>query len=165
MAYLSIVGVEPSREQFTSRTSVKQNQFLLDTFKISGKMNDSSPKVMLEGKLVCTDAFISALGVSRERYQKLLMQYKQGVMKLKRKEVRRTAATKVTEARAWMSYFFEGTGDHMPHIQQVHLPHFLTKKDIYCRMKRELLEEGLQEKKLYPSLTFTGYGKQTSSML
>ena len=53
---------------------------------------------------------------------------------------------KVAEAKAWMTYFFNHIGDHMPHIQKVHLPHFLTKKDVYSQMKTELLEEGLQEK-------------------
>ena len=52
----------------------------------------------------------------------------------------------MAEAKAWMTYFFNRIGDHMPHVQKVHLPHFLTMKDIYFRMKTELVEEGLQEK-------------------
>lgn len=33
----------------------------------------------------------------------------------------------------------------MPHVNQIHLPHFLTKGDVFIRMKRDLLEEGLLE--------------------
>ncbi len=146
LAHLSIVEAEHAREQFSSRTTVEQNQFLLDAFEISGKVNNSSASVVLEGKCICAEAFVSVLGISRKRYQKLLTQFRQGVTRFKRKEVNRTEATKVTEAKAWMTHFFNRTGDHMPHIQQVHLPHFLTKKDIYSRMKRELLQEGLQDK-------------------
>lgn len=85
---------------------------------------------MLEGKPVCTEAFTSILEMSRKRYQKLLRQYKEGATKFKRKEARRRSTTnKVTEAQAWMRYFFERNGDRMPHVQQIHLPHFLTKRD------------------------------------
>ena len=36
----------------------------------------------------------------------------------------------------------------MPHVNQTHLPHFLTKSDIYTRMKRDLMEEGLIESEI-----------------
>ena len=36
----------------------------------------------------------------------------------------------------------------MPHVEQIHLPHFLTKHDVYERMKRELAEEGIEEEQI-----------------
>ena len=44
-----------------------------------------------------------------------------------------------------MDKFFNQIGEHMPHVNQIHLPHFLTKGDVYNRMKRDLEEEGLLE--------------------
>lgn len=32
----------------------------------------------------------------------------------------------------------------MPNKDQIHLPHFLTKNDIYVRMKRELMARGIE---------------------
>lgn len=147
LAHLSIVQVENAREKFQCRTTVEQNQFILDSFQVTGEIKISQTSaVMLEGQLICRDAFISALGISRKRYQNLLRQFLEGVTQFSRKRISRTEATKVAEAKAWMTYFFNRIGDHMPHVQKVHLPHFLTKKDIYFRMKTELVEEGLQEK-------------------
>ena len=50
---------------------------------------------------------------------------------------------KISEAKAWMTCFFCQIGDCMPHIQQIHLPHFLTKHDVCMRMKKELTEQGM----------------------
>ena len=117
-------------EKFQCRTTVEQNQFILDSFQVTGEKNISQTSaVMLEGQLICRDAFISALGISRKRYQNLLRQFLEGVTQFSRKRISRTEATKVAEAKAWMTYFFNRIGDHMPHVQNVHLPHFLTKKD------------------------------------
>ena len=33
----------------------------------------------------------------------------------------------------------------MPHLNQIHLPHFLTKKAVYSRMKDDLQREGIPE--------------------
>ena len=130
-----------------NNSTTEQNQFILDSFQVTGEKSLSqNSAVMLEGQLICRDAFISALGISRKRYQKLLHQFLEGVTQFRRQGVSRTEATKVAEAKAWMTYFFNRIGDHMPHVQKVHLPHFLTKKDVYFRMKTELVEEGLQEK-------------------
>ena len=49
---------------------------------------------------------------------------------------------KSTDAKAWMNVFFEKVGDQMPHKAQVHLPHFLTKKNVYMMMKRGMQERG-----------------------
>ena len=32
----------------------------------------------------------------------------------------------------------------MPHMDQIHLPHGLTKRDIYYMMKSQLIDQGLQ---------------------
>ena len=48
---------------------------------------------------------------------------------------------KTSDATAWMANYFEKISDQIPHTQQLHLPQFLTKKDIYLIMKREMLEQ------------------------
>jgi len=64
-------------------------------------------------------------------------------IKIQRKPVVRSLSTKVIEAKTWMTRDFNRIGDSMPHMDQVHLPHGLTKQDIYNTMKSQLLEQGL----------------------
>ena len=59
-----------------------------------------------------------------------------------RKPRHTTLSEKHTDAKAWMGAFFKKIGDQMPHKAQVHLPHFLTKKNVYIMMKREMQERG-----------------------
>ena len=149
LSNLSLVEVTQSRERFSSKNTTEQNQFLLDSFQISGGRNTSSDGElmgMIEGKLLCCNAFTSVLSVSQKRYKQLHDQFKEGAIKFQRKPVNRVESTKVSEAKAWMSRFFCQIGDRMPHIQQIHLPHFLTKHDVYVRMKKELAEQGMDEK-------------------
>ena len=64
-------------------------------------------------------------------------------VKIQRKPVIRSESVKVTEAKAWMTQYFKRIGDSMPHVEQTHLPHGLTKQDIYQIMKREILQQGV----------------------
>ena len=145
---LSLVEVTRSRERFVSKNTTEQSQFLLDSFQITGGTHTSSDGElmgMIEGKLLCCDAFTSILNISQKRYKQLHDKFKEGAIKFQRKPVNRVESTKVSEAKAWMTRFFCQIGDRMPHIQQIHLPHFLTKHDVYIRMKKELTEQGMDE--------------------
>ena len=42
-----------------------------------------------------------------------------------------------------MARYFKRIGDSMPHLEQTHLPHGLTKQDVYTVMKRDLLQRGV----------------------
>ena len=144
---LSLVEVTQSRERFSSKNTTEKNQFLLDPFQISGGSTSSDGEFMgmIEGKLLYCIAFNSVLSVSQKRYKQLHDQFKEGAIKFQREPVNQVESTKVSEAKAWMSRFWQ-IGDCMPHIQQIHLPHFLTNHDVYARMKKELAEQGMDEK-------------------
>lgn len=100
---------------------------------------------MVEGKPLCPGAFTAVLGISKKRYKRLRDSFSSGAIQFTRKSIRRSEAVKVSEAKAWMARFFEEIGDHMPNSNQTHLPHFLTKKDVHERMRRDLLEEGVHD--------------------
>ena len=130
------------QEVFKSKSIIQQNQFLLDSFNISSHCGAGHT---IEGKAVCKEAFIKILGISRRRYARVYDQYSKGATISIKKKPDREKSTRTSEAKAWMTHFFNGIGDHMPHTQQTHLPHFLTKIDVYNRMKRELRERGISE--------------------
>lgn len=79
-------------------------------------------------------------------HKQLYDKFNEGAIKFQRKPVNRAESTKASEAKAWMTCFFCQIGDCMPHIQPIHLPHFLTKHDVYVRMKKELTEQGMDGK-------------------
>ena len=120
---------------------------------------------MLEGKHLCCEAFTSVLNISRKRYKSLHDQFKHGVLKYQRKPITWVESTKVSEATVWMNRFFHQIGDHMPHIQRIHLPHFLTKRDVYVRMKSELVSQGIDEMKIVSLSWFYKIWKKSFSQV
>ena len=53
-----------------------------------------------------------------------------------------------------MNRYFDRIGDKMPHIQQTHLPHFLSKKAVYNFMQEELTEQGFTSNDIISISTF-----------
>ena len=80
--------------------------------------------------------------------------HQKGVTKATKKTPTRSQYSRTTEARTWMEKYFHLVGDQTPHVQRIHLPQFLTKKDIYLRMKREQMDHGIDEKNMIKMPTF-----------
>lgn len=131
-------------EYFNSKNITDQNRFLLDSFRVTS--NKETIHHIICGKHVCKDAYIRILQISEKRYNHILKLLKTNpTVKIERKGVVRSESTKVTEAKAWLVRYFTRIGDSMPHIDQIHLPHGLTKRDIYDKMKSQLQEQGLNK--------------------
>ena len=159
--FISLAESHKVREVFQSKSHQDQQQFLLDSALMFTSHSDclsSTPKKqnkwMLEGKQVCEKAFCRIVGISQKRLRKSLAQYHSGITKAIRKIPNRSTSTKGTEAKTWMKNYFHLVGDKMPHLQKTHLPHFLTKKDVYARMKTELIDQGIQEDQIISLKTF-----------
>ena len=129
-----------ARLSFNCRNQSEQRQFLLDAFQIT----NGDALHLVAGHQLCTNGFIKALGISRKRYRKIHIQFVNGSHKAFRKPPKRTVTEKTSHATAWMSNYFEKIADRMPHTGHLHLPQFLTKKDVYVIMQRELLGLGMQ---------------------
>lgn len=61
----------------------------------------------------------------------------------------RSLSSKVIEAKTCMTRYFNRIGDSMPYVDQVYLPHDLTKQDIYYVMKTQLQEQGVTTQLCY----------------
>ena len=61
---------------------------------------------------------------------------------------------KTEDARAWMERYFNLLGDHMPHIDQIHLPSWDSQKFVYQRYKDDMLLEGYEDDNLISLRTF-----------
>ena len=119
---------------FQRRNQCDQTQFLLDMFHVT----KGGSTHLVNGEKVCRNAFIAVLGISRRRYQQVLKEYLRGSIKALRMPTSRTITAKTADAEAWMAKYFESISDRMPHNGQLHLPHFLSKRDVYNIMKRQM---------------------------
>ena len=142
LSHFTAAEVNSTLQYFKNKSNVEQNQFLLDSFRVIS--NEESTNHILCGKLVCKIAYIKILQISEKRYRKFQTIFKRNPsIKIQSKPVTRSLSPKVIEAKTWMTRYFNRIGDSMPHMDQVHLPHGLTKQDIYYVMKSQLQEQGV----------------------
>lgn len=74
---------------------------------------------------------------------------------------RRTA--KHGNAKAWMEHFFNKIGDKMPHVEQIHLPSFLSKQAVYKYMVDDFTSDGLTKSKILCQSNFYALWKDEFS--
>ena len=80
LAHFTFAEAEAVKQRFWSKTITQQNQFLLDCFLIITSIEDTSPGCQcIEGKQVCSDAFIRLLGISLKQYKHLFTRFSEGV--------------------------------------------------------------------------------------
>ena len=97
LAHLSAVEVERSRKWFNSRDRTRQNQFLLDSYHISqtGRASNHTRTAFLEGKQLRKKAYISVLGISSQRFDRLYCEFCEGGMHYICKPTPRNETSKV----------------------------------------------------------------------
>ena len=86
---------------------------------------------MLYGKAVCRKAFATLLGTSERRLERI-----KAICTTSSKVVHgncgvKRPSSKTIDASAWMQDYFNTIGDHMPDSDRVHLPSFLSKRDVF----------------------------------
>jgi len=134
---------QKAMKSFDSKTIIEQNQFLMGSFNLFTDDN-STIQHMIVGKCVCKYAFITYFKISLKRYGRIYEQFRKNpALKITRKPTVRSESIKTTEAKAWMAQYFKRIGDKMPHVDQIHLPHGLTKQDVYQKMKQDLSQQGV----------------------
>lgn len=135
------------QKSFSCRSRIQQKQFLLDVLHASyaeSPSNSRSLNVGFNGMMFCQKAFVALLGVSLQRFRAVRRLASSGIRVIPLQRHGRFLATtdKYQSARAWMSHYFNKIGDRMPHIQQLHLPCFLSKKMVYSMMLQDFNDDG-----------------------
>lgn len=149
LKYFSPAEVRQTRDHFTSKTREEQRQYLIDCTSIStvGTSSETSkPAFTLFGKSLCRRAFALVLDCSTRRLDRVTSLFREGVTKVSHGNTGQMRQTsKTADAIAWMDSYFRMIGEHLPDCDRIHLPSFLTKRDVYERMLAELRENGLAE--------------------
>ena len=155
LAKFSLLEVECCRTLFQNRTYFKQQQYLLDTLSVTASKSkgENSHRNLqhnftLAGKQLCKVAYLRILDISEKRMRNVTRLYVEGAaISQPRLSIKRNS-TKHSNAIAWMERYFNRIGDKMPHLQQTHLPCFLSKKMVYELMVQDLTDEGVMKQEI-----------------
>ena len=72
------------------------------------------------------------LEISEKRMRSITRLYVEGAtISQPRLYLQRRTSSKLSTTVAWMECHFNRIGDKMPHLQQIHLPNFMSKKVVY----------------------------------
>ena len=146
LASFSLLEIESWQKTFRNRNKVEQKQFLLDTvnFSVAKGSKSIQYKLSLSGKQVCKYAYLKVFEISEKKLRNVATLLKQDIT-LSQPQVKRQRpkSDKYTTAAAWMERYFSRIGDKMPHIQQTHLPHFMSRKMVYELMVQDLIDQGV----------------------
>ena len=111
-----------------------QNQYLLDCATMSFNSNYHAA---IEGNLVCKAALCLILGVSKKRYRRICSQASACVTtSTPQHRQRRGKSTNLL--LGWIGFLIQL---EIKHTYQTHLPHFLTKRDVYKKMRAEIEQD------------------------
>ena len=146
IASMNLLELEQVQSSFSSRSRSDQRQFLFDIVIASTKRTYDTfcvDSYVLSGKQLCRKAFLSVLGISCKRLRTVTRLVEAGAVNTKCTSIKiRKKTDKVEIACAWMESYFKRIGDRMPHVQQLHLPSFLSKLSVYQQMMDELAQQG-----------------------
>ena len=124
---MTFAELEEVKAKFSYKTISEQNQYLFDTIITRG----SHIRAAIQGKTLCTKSLCCVLGVSPKRIRRMNQLAAKGVVSVSKVPRQQSKSLKYSEVIEWMHEYFNSIGDQMPHLSQIHLPHFLTKRDIY----------------------------------
>lgn len=145
----SIKEFNSATKHFQSKSTIEQRQYLLDSIILTSPGGASTStsvqeNFMLYGKPVCKAAFALLLGTSERRLERIKQNVAVGKITHGNRGVKRPSNKKV-DASAWMNDYFLTMGDHMPDSNRIHLPSFLTKREVYQKMCADLTKVGIKE--------------------
>lgn len=145
LASFSLIDIEKCRNHFNGKNRLQQMQYLLDLLMASETQEKGSGyfHLHLSGRRVCKKSFTTILGISEKRLRKALRLERSGATVAAKVQRVYSKSDKHIIAQSWMRRYFDRIGDKMPHIEQIHLPHFLSKKVVYDFMCSELQQQGL----------------------
>lgn len=126
-----------TRNRFSTLSAFQQRQWLLDYMHLHTTSATGSMNYIVSGKDVCLPVWLSVLGLSKSRFYDVKRLFNQGAVRIERLVSPKPHSPKSQEAIAWMEFYFNQVGDHLPDRMAIHLPSFLTTNLVYRRMSEE----------------------------
>ena len=151
MNLFSSEELKRAKKHFKSKSSHEQRQFLLDSSILSspcaGEVSTCTlkEKFMIYSKPVCKRGFTILLDTTERRLDRIKQNRETSGTIVHGNRGMKRPSDKTFDASAWMNDYFSRMGDHMPDSNRIHLPSFLTKREVYKKMCDDLYEDGIKE--------------------
>lgn len=135
--HVSETDIWITRKRFATLGPFQQRQWVLDYLHTNTSTEDRETIFIVSGKSVCLNVWLRILGLSRSRYYEVRRLFNRGAIRIERLVSPKSHQNKSYEAIAWMEFYFNQVGDHLPDRMAIHLPSFLTNSLVFNRMNED----------------------------
>ncbi|XP_053380244.1 uncharacterized protein LOC128548795 [Mercenaria mercenaria] len=133
---ISMRDIYQFREMYWIKSKSERFSWLISVIKDAEQSGKSRMLYLTREVVVCTEAFIDILRISRGAYFKAVKLNKDNRMTIHLNEPRKQSKQTI-EAIVWFQEYSQFYGDRMPHKEDVLLPYKSRKQDIYQSYKNE----------------------------
>ena len=153
LRHLTATDIISSKANFVSMTATQQKQYLFEKIKEGScecdpKSGTVATKFFVAGKEICGTAWAQVYGISSRTLHRMLKQLANKEEATHGNVGKKRANTKAESVSAWMDAYFNLIGDKMPDKNQIHLPSWETRKDIYNRYFGDMKDRGMSEEEI-----------------
>ena len=140
--HLTAHDVIKARKKFSSLGVNAKRQWLMD--RIHENSHESAQGILhtkytVAGQEICQFAWCKVHEVSPTRVRRMLKSVSFGQIRAEHgNKGNRRVNTKSDNAKAWMQRYFHLVGDKMPHNNQIHLPSWERRRDVYDRYTEDM---------------------------
>ena len=158
MHFLTVHDVLSARDKVNSLNSNALRQWTIDRLN-ENSHEDASGKIrtkyLVAGNEVCQKAWCNVHEISPARLARLRKSVIKGQKEFEHGNKGKKRSTTTTEgAKAWMARYFHLVGDKMPHKNQIHLPSWELRKDIYMRYRSDMELQQIPESEMVALSSF-----------
>ena len=150
--HLTAHDVIKARKKFSSLGVNAKRQWLMDRIHENSHETEQGildTKYTVAGREICQLAWCKVHAVSSTRVRRMLKSVSFGqIIAEHGNKGNRRVNTKSENAKAWMQRYFHLVGDKMPHNNQIHLPSWEKRKDVYNRFTEDMTLQAIPMKEL-----------------
>ena len=148
---LSFNDIQACEVKFASKTKNEQRNWILGFLSDHTKEGETNKtEFQVKGQKVCKMAWLQAHNIKKDRYRRIMQDFKDGLKEYKhRNEGQKKPGVKTSSSIAWMQFFVNALGDQQPDNNRVHLPSCFKRITIFNKMKREIEDECVSQAQFY----------------
>lgn len=145
LLFLTGHDVLTARKKICALSAIALRQWLVDKI-MEGSHYEKDDKLethfSIAGTEVCQTAFCQVFSLNTKKVYRAIKSVKDDNLIVEHgNKGRKRTSIKTDTARIWMDRYFNLVGDKMPNSNQIHLPSWETRKDVYARYKDDMEQQ------------------------
>ena len=157
LRHLTATDIISAKVDYLSQTKSAQRAYLFSKLKEHTSESGSrtiTTRYFISGKETCESAWAQIYGLSFRTLSRMLKQLADQEDGSHGNLGKKRVNTKAESVSSWMDAYFSLIGDKTPTKDQIHLPSWETRKDIYSRYAEDMNSHGLKEEDIAGSSMF-----------